>query len=59
MVSIKGKILFVSNAVETCYTENGHEILCTDDIITVMIEAINVDNINQNPNVDQIVSNSV
>ena len=45
---IFGQFAFVSNAVKTYCTENGHGILCTDDIIIVKNEAINIDNTNQN-----------
>ena len=37
----------ISNAVETYCTKNGQGILCTDDIITAINEAINIDSVNQ------------
>ena len=42
-----GQFSFVSNAAETYCTENAHGILCTDDIVTAMNEAINIDSVNQ------------
>ena len=40
-------VQFISNAVEIYCTKNRQEILCTDDVITAMNEAVNLDNVNQ------------
>ena len=44
---IFGQFAFGSDTVEHILPKNGHGILCEDDIITVMNEAININSVNQ------------
>ena len=47
---------FVNNTVEIYCTKNGHEILCTDDVIAAMNKALNLYSVNQNNKLDRMIT---